>query len=60
MSVIILLLIASLSVSVLFLIAFLWNVKHQQFDDVESPSMRMLFEDQPTDNTSNTSSTLNQ
>lgn len=44
MSVIILLLIASVSVAALFLCAFLWSVKSGQYDDETSPPMRILFE----------------
>jgi cbb3-type cytochrome oxidase maturation protein len=47
MSVLILLLIASLSVSVIFLGAFIWSTKNKQFDDEYASSMRILFEDQP-------------
>jgi len=47
MSVIILLLIASLSVSVIFLGAFIWSVRDRQFDDEFSPSIRILFDDKP-------------
>ena len=47
MSVLILLLIASLSVSVIFLGAFIWSTKNKQFDDQYSSSMRILFDDQP-------------
>jgi len=45
MSVIILLLIASLSIATLFLGAFLWSVRHQQFDDEFSPPRRILFDE---------------
>ena len=47
MSVLILLLIASLSVSVLFLGAFIWSTKNKQFDDEYSSSIRILFDDHP-------------
>ncbi|HCL06076.1 MAG TPA: cbb3-type cytochrome oxidase assembly protein CcoS [Chitinophagaceae bacterium] len=47
MSVIILLLIASISVAGLFLGAFIWSVKTGQYDDEESPSVRMLFDQHP-------------
>ncbi|MBL7744554.1 MAG: cbb3-type cytochrome oxidase assembly protein CcoS [Chitinophagaceae bacterium] len=47
MSVIIILLIASISVAGLFLAAFLWGVKTGQFEDDYSPSSRILFEDKP-------------
>jgi len=45
MSAIILLLGASLSVALLFLGAFVWSVKHHQFDDGFSPPHRILFDD---------------
>ena len=51
MSVIIILLIASLSVAALFLVAFLWGVKTGQFDDNYSPSSRILFDDKPSSTT---------
>jgi len=47
MSVLILLLIASLSVSLIFLGAFIWSTKNKQFEDQYSSSMRILFDDQP-------------
>ncbi len=43
MSVIILLLIASLSIATLFLGAFIWSVKNRQFEDGFSPPRRILF-----------------
>ncbi|MDR3716388.1 MAG: cbb3-type cytochrome oxidase assembly protein CcoS [Puia sp.] len=45
MSVILLLLIASLSVALLFLGAFIWSVKNRQFDDGFSPPRRILFDE---------------
>jgi cbb3-type cytochrome oxidase maturation protein len=45
MSVIFLLLIASITVAGIFLLAFLWSVKKGQFDDEKSPPVRMLFDD---------------
>ncbi len=48
MSVIIILLLASLSVAGLFLAAFIWSVKSRQYDDEFSSSRRLLFDDQPT------------
>ena len=48
MSVIIILLIASISVAGLFLAAFLWGVRTGQFEDDYSPSSRILFDDKPT------------
>ena len=48
MSVIIVLLIASVSVAAIFLGAFLWSVKSGQFEDDYSPASRILFEDKPS------------
>jgi cbb3-type cytochrome oxidase maturation protein len=47
MSVIIVLLIASITVAGLFLIAFLWGVRSGQFEDDISPASRILFDDKP-------------
>lgn len=52
MSVIIILLIASVSVAALFLGFFLWGVKTGQFEDDYSPSSRILFDDRPSSSTS--------
>jgi cbb3-type cytochrome oxidase maturation protein len=46
MSVIIILLIASISIAGLFLGAFLWSVKSGQYDDEASAPVRMLFDDE--------------
>jgi cbb3-type cytochrome oxidase maturation protein len=54
MSVIILLLIASVSVAALFLGAFLWSVKNGQYDDETSPPMRILFDGSPKTPSSST------
>jgi len=51
MSVIIILLIASISIAGLFLFAFLWGVKSGQFEDDYSPASRILFDDKPTSST---------
>jgi cbb3-type cytochrome oxidase maturation protein len=53
MSVIFLLLIASITVAAIFLIAFLWSVKKGQFEDEESPPVRILFDDTPSTKSSN-------
>lgn len=47
MSVIIILLAASIAVAALFLIAFLWGVSSGQFEDDYSPASRILFDDKP-------------
>ncbi len=49
MSVMFLLIIASLLFAGSFLIAFLWAVKSGQFDDKYTPSIRMLFDDKPVE-----------
>ena len=47
MGVIVLLIAFSLMVALIFLGAFFWAVKTGQFDDPQTPSMRMLFDDKP-------------
>ena len=47
MSAIFILIGASLIVATGFLIAFLWAVKSGQMDDRYTPSVRILFEDEP-------------
>ncbi len=44
MSVVVVLIIASVIVASAFLIAFLWAVKSGQYDDKYTPSVRMLFD----------------
>jgi cbb3-type cytochrome oxidase maturation protein len=46
MSVIYILLSVSIVVAIAFFIAFVLSVKNGQFDDVYTPSVRMLFEDE--------------
>jgi cbb3-type cytochrome oxidase maturation protein len=49
MSVILILLTASLTIAISFLVAFIWSVKNGQYEDDYTPSVRMLFDDaQPT------------
>ncbi len=45
MSVIILLLVASITVAIIFLVAFIWSVKSGQYADHEGASIRMLFDE---------------
>ncbi len=45
----------SITMALIFLIAFSWAVKNGQYDDTYTPSMRMLF----SDNTSTTKQTQN-
>ncbi len=44
----------SLLAALVFLAAFIWAVKSGQFDDNETPSIRILFDDDKTDSTENT------
>lgn len=48
MSVIIVLIAISILVAGGFLAAFLWSVKDGQYDDDYTPSVRMLFDDKPS------------
>jgi cbb3-type cytochrome oxidase maturation protein len=52
-SVIVVLLIASISVAALFLVAFLWSVKSGQYKDEASPPIRILFNDATINENSN-------
>lgn len=45
MSVLIVLILASLSVASLFLAAFIWAVKKNQYEDTYTPSIRILKND---------------
>ena len=53
MSVMIILLGASLIVALIFLGAFIWSVRSGQYEDDFSPAHKILFEDKPTKNTTN-------
>jgi cbb3-type cytochrome oxidase maturation protein len=55
MSVFIVLIFFSILVAGGFLAAFIWSVSSGQYDDDYTPSVRMLFDDEPSsDNTSST------
>lgn len=47
MGIIILLIAISVTIAVLFLGIFYWNIKSGQYDDTYTPSVRMLFDDKP-------------
>ena len=47
MSVLFILILASLAVALGFLVAFIWAVRAGQFEDTCTPSMRILTEDEP-------------
>jgi cbb3-type cytochrome oxidase maturation protein len=53
MSVIILLIGASLFVALLFLVAFIWSIRSGQYEDDYTPAVRMLFENKTSNNKSN-------
>lgn len=44
MTIIILLIAISLSIAILFLAIFYWNMKSGQYDDTYTPSVRILFD----------------
>ncbi len=45
MSVLYLLIIAALTIAIGFLLAFIWAVRTGQFDDMHTPSIRILFDE---------------
>ena len=45
MSVIVLLIFASLAMATAFLVGFIWAVRSGQYEDTSTPSMRVLMED---------------
>lgn len=47
MSVIVILILASLILATLFLAGFVWAVNSGQYEDTMTPSMRILSEDEP-------------
>lgn len=47
MGVIPLLVVCSVLFASLFLVAFLWANRQGQYDDLETPAIRVLFEDRP-------------
>jgi cbb3-type cytochrome oxidase maturation protein len=47
MTIIILLIGISLTIAIIFLSVFFWNMKSGQYDDTYTPSVRILFDDKP-------------
>ncbi|MDR3458232.1 MAG: cbb3-type cytochrome oxidase assembly protein CcoS [Verrucomicrobiae bacterium] len=47
MSVVVLLIVASLAVGLVFLVAFIWSVRSGQYEDTLTPAMRVLLDDAP-------------
>jgi cbb3-type cytochrome oxidase maturation protein len=45
MGIIVILILVSLSLALVFLGIFLWNMKSGQYEDTYTPSVRMLFEE---------------
>lgn len=45
MGIIILLIAISVTIAIVFLGVFYWNMKNGQYDDTYTPSVRMLFDD---------------
>ncbi len=57
MSVIVILILASLSVALVFLGGFIWAVRSGQYEDTQTPSMRILTEPEGARKTKPTSDT---
>lgn len=45
MLIVVILISISLTIALVFLGLFLWNMKSGQYDDIYTPSVRILFED---------------
>ncbi|AVR44353.1 cbb3-type cytochrome oxidase assembly protein CcoS [Christiangramia fulva] len=60
MNIIYLLLAVSLVVALIFFVAFIFSVKSGQYDDVYTPSVRMLFDDEVKTKKKETSKKSNQ
>ena len=60
MSALFLLILVSLAVALVFLAAYLFAVKRGQYEDDYTPSVRILFEDTPTQKQKSTSSEKNE
>jgi cbb3-type cytochrome oxidase maturation protein len=48
MGIIVLMIGISLTIAIVFLVIFFWNMKSGQYDDTYTPSVRMLFENKPS------------
>ncbi len=59
MSAMFILILASLTVAIGFLIAFLWAVRTGQFEDKYTPKVRILFEDKKTNPEIDSNSSIN-
>lgn len=59
MEIIFLLLTISILLAIFFLLSFLWANKSGQYEDIEGPAMRILFENEVIQNKKSTSKTKN-
>jgi cbb3-type cytochrome oxidase maturation protein len=57
MNIIFLLICVSLTVAIIFLVAFLWAVRSGQYEDDYTPSVRMLFDQELTKRNTNIKTT---
>ncbi|MDP4198646.1 MAG: cbb3-type cytochrome oxidase assembly protein CcoS [Bacteroidota bacterium] len=48
MNIVILLVLSSVLAASVFLVAFLWANANGQYDDLHTPAIRILFDDQPS------------
>lgn len=53
MGMIYIMLVVSLVIALFFLVSFFWATKSGQFDDDYAPSVRILFDDESTQNSNN-------
>lgn len=53
MNILYLLVAVSLLIALIFLGLFIWAIKSGQYDDLQTPSMRVLFEDDNPEETNN-------
>jgi cbb3-type cytochrome oxidase maturation protein len=53
MMIIVILIAISLTIAIVFLGLFLWNIRSGQYKDTYTPSVRMLFESKPKDKDAN-------
>ena len=59
MNIIFLLICVSLTVAIVFLVAFLWAVRSGQYEDDYTPSVRMLFDQELTKRNTNIKANTN-
>lgn len=55
MSALYILVLASITVAAFFLVAFIWSVRSNQFEDRHGASLRMLYDDEITSDNNGTS-----